>query len=192
MVTIFLHRNGQTERVTSIDRSWLNPASPTVLWVDLAAPSIPEALILSDTFAFHPLSVEDARADLQYPKIEAYDGYLYAILHGIDFDTSKSDACFASHDVDFFIGANYLVTVNDGHSRSVTDLQESAPRNPKIVGEGAVALFHRIVDAMVDRYRPEVEKLEDRIDDLEKAVFERPSQNLIRQILSEKRDVSAL
>ncbi len=85
LVTIFIHRNGQTEQVKSIDRAWLNPASGTSLWVDLASPSIPEFLILSDTFAFHPLAVEDARAELHYPKIEAYDGYLYAILHGIGF-----------------------------------------------------------------------------------------------------------
>ena len=50
MVTIFVHRNGKTEQVTSIDRVWLNPAAGVNLWVDLAAPSIPEALILSDTF----------------------------------------------------------------------------------------------------------------------------------------------
>jgi magnesium transporter len=190
MVTIFVNRNGQAERVTSIDRSWLNPASNTYLWVDLGAPSIPEALLLSETFAFHPLSVEDARADLNYPKIEAYDGYLYAILHGIDFHAG--DRGFATHDVDFFIGPNYLVTVHDGHSRSIIELQENVARNVKIMSEGPVALFHRIVDAMVDHYRPEVEKLEDRIDELEKAVFERPKPDLIRQILNEKREVSGL
>ena len=68
MVTIFVHKEGKTEQVTSIDRGWLNPASGVILWVDLAAPSIPESLILSDTFAFHPLAVDDAMSALQYPK----------------------------------------------------------------------------------------------------------------------------
>ena len=106
--------------MTSIDRAWLNPASNTFLWVDLAAPSIPELLILSDTFAFHPLSIEDARAELHYPKIEAYDGYLYAILHGIAFQSDESE--FATQDVDFFIGPTYLVTVHNGTSRSIAAL----------------------------------------------------------------------
>src|SRR6476659_164797 len=141
MVTIFLHRNGQTEKVTSIDRAWLNPSSPTVLWVDLAAPSIPESLILSDTFAFHPLSVEDARADLQYPKIEAYDGYLYDILHGID--VHAGDQSVGTHDVDFFLGSNYLVTVHDGHATSISALSDSVVRNPQLMNEGPVSLFHR-------------------------------------------------
>src|SRR5688572_16798729 len=190
MVTIYIHRDGHTERVQSLERAWLNPAAGTYVWVDLAAPSLPETLILSDTFAFHPLSVEDARAELHYPKIEAYDGYLYVILHGIDFHTG--DKGFATHDVDFFVGATYLVTVHDGHSTSISGLQANVERNPKIMGEGPVALFHRIVDAMVDHYRPEVEKLEERIDALENAVFESPSPALVREILIVKREVAGL
>jgi magnesium transporter len=161
-----------------------------VVWVDLAAPSIPESLILTDTFAFHPLSTEDAMARIQYPKIEAYDGYLYIILHGIDFHSG--DPGFATHDVDFFLGPNYLVTVHDGHSRSIAELKENICRNSKMMSEGPVALFHRIVDAMVDAYRPEVEKLEDRLDVLERRVFEAPDPSLIRSILGAKREVSSL
>ena len=156
----------------------------------MGAPSIPEALLLSETFAFHPLSVEDARQDLHYPKIEAYDGYLYAILHEINLRDGKEG--FSTHDVDFFIGANYLVTVQDGHSASVSEMQENVGRNSKIMAEGPVALFHRIVDSMVEHYRPEIDKLEARIDDLEKAVFDHPTNALIRQILKQKHEISSL
>jgi magnesium transporter len=190
MVTIFVHRDGRTEQVTSIDRAWLSPSSTTLVWVDLAAPSIPESLILSDTFAFHPLSVEDAMSARQYPKAEAYDGYLYVILHGIDFGAGEHR--FITHDIDFFVGPNYLVTVHDGDSRAIIDLREHATRNPKILSEGPVALLHRIVDAMVDSYRPEMDKLEDRLDEIEKQIFEDPRPQLVRQILDEKRQVAGL
>ena len=190
MVTIFVHRNGVTEKASSIDRGWLNPASGAILWVDLAAPSIPESLVLSDTFGFHPLSVEDAMSARQYPKAEAYDGYLYVILHGIE--SKVADHCFATHDVDFFVGPNYLVTVHDGDARSIIDLRDHATRNPKILSEGPVALFHRIIDAMVDHYRPEIEKLEDRLDRLEDEMFETADPKLVRQILDEKRQVASL
>src|SRR4029077_3132867 len=115
-----------------------------------------------------PLSVEDAMSAVQYPKIEAYDGYLYIILHGIE--NKAATHCFETHDVDFFLGPTYLVTVHDGDSRSIADLRDHATRNTKILGEGPVALFHRIVDTMVDHYRPEVEKLEERLDQLEEAI----------------------
>ena len=51
-------------------------------------------------------------AELHYPKVESYGGYLYMILHGIDFQAGQHH--FATHDTDFFLGANYLVTVHDG------------------------------------------------------------------------------
>ena len=79
MNTIFVHRDGRTEPVTSIDRSWLSPArGRCIIWVDLAAPSIPESLVLSETFSFHHLAVEDARLTRHSPKIDAYDDYLFA------------------------------------------------------------------------------------------------------------------
>ncbi len=84
------------------------------------------------------------------------------------------------------------MTVHDGHSRSIAELQENTARNSKIMPEGPVSLFHRIVDAMVDHYRPEVDKLEDRIDELEKSVFDNAKPELMRRILAEKREVSAL
>jgi magnesium transporter len=190
VISIYVHRQGLTEEVASIDRAWLRPGAAAFVWVDLAAPSIPESLILSDTFGFHPLSVEDARAELHFPKIEAYDGYLYVIMHGIDFHVGARG--FATHDIDFFLGPTYLVSVHDGHSRSIRELKDNVKRNMKIMGEGPVGLFHRIVDAMVDHYRPEVEKLEDRLDSLEDAVFHQPSRTLARRILDEKRQVATL
>jgi magnesium transporter len=188
--TIFVHRNGQTEQATSIDRAWLSPTSGVFVWVDLAAPSALEMLILSDTFHFHPLSVEDAKASIQYPKIESYEGYLYIVLHGIDFH--EGEHCFATHDVDFFLGPTYLVTVHDGHAASINELRENCPRNAKMLAEGPVGLFHRIVDSMVDHYRPEVDKLEERIDALEGEIFESSDPELVRRILEEKREVAQL
>jgi magnesium transporter len=190
VITVFAHRDGRTEKVAAIDRAWLKPQSGVVLWVDLAQPSVPESLVLSETFAFHPLSVEDAMNPIEYPKIEPYDGYLYIIVHGIDFRAAEHG--FRTHDVDFFVGPNYLVTVHDGASRSITELRDHCPRNSQILGEGPVALLHRIVDAMVDHYWPEVEKLEQRLNELEEQIFNDPTPSLVREILTEKRDVASL
>jgi magnesium transporter len=190
LTTIFLHQAGKTALASSIDRAWLNPASGAFVWVDLASPSIPESLILSDTFAFHPLSVEDAMSVVQYPKIEPYDGYLYIVLHGIDF--RQAEHGFATHDVDFFLGRNFLVTVHDGYSRSIAGLRDHCPRNANLMADGPVGLFHRIVDAMVDHYRPEVEKLDAALNETEDAVFAHAHQELVRDILDLKRDVSSL
>jgi magnesium transporter len=159
------------------------------LWVDLAAPTDEEYRLLSDLFAFHPLAVEDARSALQFPKVEPYPGYLYLVLHGIDLTKGKTQ--FATRDVDFFLGRNYLLTVHDGESRSIGHLRELCDQHERILGEGPVALLHRIVDAMVDNYRPALEELESRLDKLENLAFT-GHENIVRHIIRLKRELGTL
>jgi magnesium transporter len=159
-------------------------------WVDLAAATADEArLTLSDVFAFHPLAVEDARSSLQFPKVEPYPGYLYIVLHGIDLKKGHSQV--ATRDIDFFLGRNYLVTVHDGQSRSIARLGELCDQHERILSEGPVALMHRIVDTMVDHYRPAIDELERRLDKLEEQAFA-GRENIARQVLKLKRELGAL
>jgi magnesium transporter len=190
MITIYVNRNGRTDTVDRVDPAWLDPSSDAKVWVDLAAPTPEEMSILSDVFHFHPLAVEDAVATVHHPKIESYDGYLYLILHGIDY--KKSQTAFSTHDIDFFLGHTYLVTVHDGETRSAATVRELCARNQQVLAEGPAALMHRIVDQMVDNYRPEVEELEEWLDQLEEQVFQAPSPDLIREILDVKRDITGL
>ncbi len=67
-----------------------------------------------------------------------------------------------------------------------------AVRHPNILGEGALAVLHRIVDRMVDRYRPSVDALDDRLDTIENIVFENPRVNPLKDILGLKSDVALL
>lgn len=179
-----------TRRADHVDPAWLAEGSPHYVWMDLASPTDEEARILSTVFHFHELAIEDALREIQTPKIESYGSYLYLILHGIDFEAAKHR--FATHEVDIFLSDRYLVTVHDEFSRSVAHLLETCPRNDFVLAEGPGALLHRIVDAMVDNYRPEVDKLEERVDEVEASVFDKPSSDQIRTILSLKRDVASL
>ena len=153
-------------------------------------PTADESRVLTDVFHFHELAVEDAIAESHHPKVEAYDGYLYVILHGIDFRAREHR--FHTLDVDFFLGPTYLVTVRKHVSRSFNKLQDVCTRDNRLLGEGPAALMYRIIDLMVDNYRPETEKLQNRLDSLERDVFRRSKPELVRQILDFKRDVASL
>jgi magnesium transporter len=190
LLTIYKHENGSTTLVDAIDPAWLHPQSQVSVWADFDQPTPDESKLLREVFHFHELAVEDALAEIHHPKIESYGDYLYLILHGIDFRAREHE--FRTRDVDFFLGERYLVTVHPGVSRSIGRVGEVCVRNTRVLGEGPVALMHRIIDTMVDNYRPEVEKLQDRIDQLEKEVFERSRPQLARRILDIKRDVSSL
>lgn len=191
MICIYVYRNGATQQADRVDPQWLDPASGVKLWVDVVQPTPEEGQqLLANTFHFHPLSVEDALTDIHHPKVEPYDRYLYVILHGIDFHAGEHE--FATRDVDFFLAENYLVTVHDGHSRSIQKLHALCEQHAHILEEGPVALMHRIVDQMVDNYAPELAEIEEQMDELEEEAILGVGDNLMRPILAVKRDLAAL
>jgi magnesium transporter len=190
MISIYLHRHGETTTAPLVDPAWLHPDTGVTLWVDLGAPGAEEARLLSEVFHFHPLSVEDALSAIHHPKIEPYPGYLYLILHGIDFENRGGG--FATRDIDFFLGPNYLVTVHDGRSRSIARWKEVCEEHEHALAEGPAALLHRIVDTMIENYRPEIDALEHQIDELEELAVLGHRPHLVRDILALKRDLASL
>lgn len=190
MLSVVYRENGHTGTTDKVDPAWLGPESAVVFWADLAAPTKDDAKLLTDVFKFHELSVEDALQVSHHPKIEPYDGYLYVILHGIDSKTARTR--FSTRDVDFFLTDRYLVTVHDGQSRSIAQVRALCTRNGGLLADGPAGLMHHIVDTMVDNYRPEIDRLEQRMDKLERDVFTNPRHDMIRSILALKRDIVAL
>ena len=180
MNTIFVHRDGRTEQVTSIDRSWLSPAAGAYIWVDLHEPSIPESLVLSETFSFHRLAIDDALAPRQSPKIDAYEDYLFAGMAGADAD------------VGYFVGPYYIVSVHWHESKAVTDLIDSLQHGGKQFVEGPLAMFHRLADATADGFGPVVEKLAACVDSIEQRLFAKAHADLVREAMSTRREVFAL
>jgi magnesium transporter len=191
VISVYVYRNGEITDAERVEPEWLDPSSTVTLWVDLEKPTPEEGRrILVDTFHFHELSVEDALSEIHHPKVEAYPSFLYVILHGIALQ--RREHRFATQDVDFFLGRNYLVTVHGAESRSIAKLRDVCGKHTIALSEGPPGLMHRIIDSMVDNYRPEVEALEKRIEKLEHEAVLGSRQSLVREILIVKRDLSSL
>ncbi len=190
MTTILVYRDGAVREAEAVDPAWLQPGAPEVVWVDIQTPTEAEKRLLSETFHFHELAVEDAVLEVHHPKIETYGNMLYLILHGMAGGGKQHG--FETRDVDFFLETNHLVTVHHYPSRSVAAEMEVLRRHPSLLGEGACSLLHRIVDRMVDHYGPEVDRLEDRLDALEQRVFGPWKRSPLRDILRLKSDIAAL
>jgi magnesium transporter len=190
MRTILARNHGETSRADAVSPEWLAPDSDAVFWVDIEQPDDNDRRLLSETFHFHDLAIEDALAEIHHPKIETYDGLLYLILHGIA--PGGGEAGFVTQDVDFFVGRNFLVTVHNDRSRSIEAERDACVRHTTLLDDGPVSLAHRIIDRLVDHYNPEVDQLEERLGALEQIVFDRPGENPLKAMLALKRDVASL
>ncbi len=190
MIRYFVHRGGRTELVDRLDPAWLSPDSGVVVWTDVAEPTEADGAVLRDAFGLHELAVEAAFQRETNPKVESYGRYLYIVVHGINFHAAEHT--FDTHETDFFLGPQFLVTIHDGQRRSIAHVVELCTRADHVLAEGPVALLHRIMDTMVDGYRPEIDELEGRLDEIEEQVIKDPAESLTGDILAVKRDITTL
>lgn len=160
-------------------------------WVDMSSPTETESHLLTEVFGFHPLAVEDCMTFVHNPKIDDYGSYLYVVVHGIDSEELKKGR-LKTHDLDIFLGDNFIVTVHKGHFRSVESVMERCEKNPVFMGTEPDGLMHRLLDAMVDNYLPIMDRFADGMDALEKEVFSKPGKHLPQKLLLLKKDVLSL
>jgi len=160
-------------------------------WIDLEAPTVKEASILEDPFRFHPLAIEDCLAEVQHPKVDDYESYLFLVVHGIRFDAPTDQ--FITRELDVFLGPDYLITHHDGPMRSISAAREQCGKNLQAaMPKGADFLLHQILDQVFEHYFPNLDAIEDKIQLVQVEVFENPSRETLDRIFVLKRDVMQL
>ena len=166
------------------------------LWVDLEKPTQEETKsVLEDVFRFHPLSIEDCVAASPSPKVEEYipkeedkfSPYLFMVIHAVDYN--RADGVFATSELNFFLGKNFLVTYHDTPLRSIESVEERCVRGTVHVARAPDRVAHTILDAIVDNYKPALEELSLEIGELETMALQSPTVATLNRILQIKKEV---
>jgi magnesium transporter len=166
--------------------------SENLVWVDMEAPTKDDEKILADVFHFHPLTIEDAVATRNQPKVEAFQDYLFLIVHGVRVETNSRN--FATKELDGYLGKNYVVTYHHENFVSIDKVKRQVRNSPFVCGRGADYLLHQILDELVDLYIPIVDDFDDAINEIEEQIFQSKKANdkILEDILNLKRSVARL
>jgi magnesium transporter len=159
-------------------------------WVDLDRPTPEELARVAAIFGFHPLAVEDCRAPSHEPKVEAYDGYVFLIVHAIDLESIGERV--TTTDLECFFGERYLVTHHVRQHASLEHLGSRVDGEPALLASGIDRVLHELLDAVVDRYFPAVAAMDARADALEADLLGGAGPELVRRLLSLKGEVTHL
>jgi magnesium transporter len=150
-------------------------------WIHLDPPIDPEVVNeLRARFGWHPLDVEDVLSKRQRPKVDDYvdDGYLFGVLHFPAYD--KNVQRLNAAELDFFIGADYLVTISNVELLPVTRLfsrvQEDERLRDNLFGKGSGRLLYEILDDLFDYCFPILDKIAFKLDSIEDDIDERRSE----------------
>jgi len=155
-----------------------------LLWVDITAHDTrAAAMLLRQTFHFHPLAVEDALSPYERPALQRHEDVLFLTAHAVQQQNGEE----VYTEVGFFLGKHFLVTV---HTEPVPLIEHWFDRwtsQPEKVGRTSAHLLHLLLDAIVDEYFPLGDTLEEKSDDLEDAIFAGSSDVQVADILRVKR-----
>jgi len=137
------------------------------VWVALFNPDPAELSQMQQEFGLHELAVEDARHGHQRPKIEEYGDSLFAVLHTVDAEGGDLEI----GEVDVFVGPNYLLSVRSRTEHGFANVRARCEREPHLLRQGSGFVFYALMDAIVDRYFPVLDALEEKLEAVEALIF---------------------
>ena len=141
------------------------------VWVALFEPDASELALMADEFGLHALAVEDALKGHQRPKLEEYGDSLFAVVQTIDPDPEDPEGDFIVGEIGVFVGRNYILSVRRRSPRGLQEVRRRAETEPENLALGAGFVFYAILDTVVDRYFPVLDKLETDLERLEVQIF---------------------
>ena len=137
------------------------------VWVALRDPEPEELAVMQEEFGLHELAVEDASRGHQRPKLEEYGDSVFAVVHTVNLD--KEELC--SGEVAIFAGPNYVLSVRRDSAQGFLGVRARAEREPHLLRMGSGFVLYALMDAIVDRYFPIVDKLESDLESIEDRIF---------------------
>jgi len=167
----------------SLDAALAGLGTDDFLWVGIGNPTADEMQRVGDSLGLHPLAVEDALEAHQRPKVERYDDHTFISIRTVSY----SDDDITTHEVNIFLGANYLLTVRHG-GPTLREARKTAERTIEPMSHGPTAALYAVVDNIVDHYEDVAAELETDVQEVETSVFSNRQSNDSTRIYRLKRE----
>ncbi len=166
-----------------------------ITWTNIIDPSPDDMQRLGEAYPhFHPLDLEDCLSQIERPKIDEYEKYLFAVIHFPLWDPEHRIS--RPGELDIFIGSGFLVTVHGGQLMPLVNLFEQCKDDPdarsQYMGSNAGALMHTVIDRLVDYIFPILYKVDANIRAIEDDIFAENTLHVMHDISFARRDVIAL
>jgi len=142
-------------------------------------------------YHFHELDRDAILESNQYARMDAYDDYIFLVLHFPKYSTSSER--YIQNELNIFISVDYLIsfryyqssTIRRVYDRYETDLQSGKKESPAFI-------LHSIIEAYLDKTMKMLERFDRDLKTLENELFSTRGNNTIRNIMTKKRNIITL
>jgi magnesium transporter len=92
---------------------------------------------------------------------------LFAVLHIVEPHGDELNV----GELAIFAGRNYVLSVRNNAEKGFQDVRARSEREPDLLRQGPGYILYALMDAVVDRYFPLLDRLEDELDAIEQRIF---------------------
>lgn len=156
-------------------------------WADIQCPDEGDFDVLRNVFNFHPLAVEDSEHFGQRAKIDDYDDFVFLVVFGASSPHDDDEIV----EVHCFYSERYLITVHRDDCPAFAEIRRRYADRAAMNRKPSLLLYD-VVDGLVDSFFPALANLDDRIDTLEDAIFQKADNAQLQEIFDMKKRLVAM
>ena len=141
---------------------------------------------VGERFNLHPLVVEDILTTNHMPKLEEHDDYLFLILNGMSL--SKNNQLEVKQ-FSFILYEDTVLSFQPVETSIFDEVIAKLKDGTRIRKNQADDLLYTLTDTVIESYFPLIEALGEKIDELEDAVLEDPTKDILTAIHHLKKEL---
>ncbi len=145
---------------------------------------------LAERVGVHPLVLEDVVNVGQRPKLEEHDSHLFIILDVLRWNGAGE---LQEEQVSLLLFENLLISIHERESDLFKPVEDRLnAQGSKMRLQAVDYLAYALIDAGVDYYFPALERVGERVDEVEDALLEVPTRETFEQLHRIKRELLRL
>lgn len=147
---------------------------------------------IAEKYKLHPLSVEDILNVSQRSKIEDFDDYIFITLKILSWDHKLGK--MNTEQLSLVIGQNFLLSFSESPFPAFNLIRERlrTGHSVHLLENGSDYLAYRLMDITIDQYFVVLEKISDKIENIEENIITSPTQQNARDIFHLKHKILLL
>jgi magnesium transporter len=154
-------------------------------WLDLVAPATDAVRNAGKLFGWHELAIEDTLHFEQRPKLDEYGDYVLLVFYGMHLEGEEAMPV----EVHCYISGECMVTIRPGPCMHLDDVKK---RLADHWGDLEEYIVYRVLDSLTDSFFPVVQRIDDRIEEMEDRALTGADSDRLQEVFELKRELADL
>jgi len=182
----------QEKEAKNVEECFPFKDKPTITWINIDGVHQVDIIEkIGKHFDLHPLVLEDIVNTGQRPKMEDFVDYIFIVLKMLYYDEKKKE--INTEQVSLILGSNFVISFQESEGDVFDPIRERIRSDRgRIRKMGADYLAYALIDEAVDNYFMILEKLGERIEDIEDELVTNPTPETLHTIHNLKREMILL